>query len=123
MNHTKGPWIVEPRWNTDSNDNSRSVGSIYSESLERFLATMEDPCSDSDEEQMANAHLMAAAPDLLEALKRRISGDVRSGVVSACHPSLQFCEVCGHNSERFVHSENCPVLFAELAIAKAEGRS
>ena len=67
----------------------------------------------------SRAHLSPAAIDLLLALKVMIHGKVRE-TVNAVHPSGRFCDVCGRNSEEFVHSDKCPVLMAEKAIARAE---
>jgi hypothetical protein len=62
------------------------------------------------EEGDANARLIAAAPDLLEALK------CVEWVMSGSGP--RFCSDCGHDRSRG-HAKGCSVA---AAIAKAEGK-
>lgn len=117
--HTPGPWTME---------GSRVIAQIYG-----FTPTPEHPqfvvaqcgtyCSAVGDERIGNAQLIAAAPDLLEALKANIDGKVSEGSLHCVHPSGRFCKTCGRNSEIKVHCEGCPVEMAELAIAKAEGRT
>lgn len=57
MAHTPGPWEKEPEagrgaWIKGANDEWAALA-----------------CGDTDESARANAHLIAAAPDLLEALR------------------------------------------------------
>jgi hypothetical protein len=67
----------------------------------------------TDEEEEANAHLIAAAPDLLEALKLAQSAvaDFHSGM-NTTRPSQETCE----RNERILGS-------TRAAIAKADGRA
>lgn len=63
MSHTPGPWLIEPKaarglWLHDSN------GEFIA------LATKRDDAAEED----ANARLIAAAPDLLAALKQLTAG-------------------------------------------------
>jgi hypothetical protein len=69
--------------------------------------------SKSDDEMEANAHIIAAAPDLLEALKLAQSAvaDFHSGM-NTTRPSEETCE----RNERILGS-------IRAAIAKAEGRA
>lgn len=67
--HTAGPWeVFEHSWSDSSicggNRNSKTICSmsIYSEATEETQLALES-------EMDANAHLIAAAPDLLEALR------------------------------------------------------
>lgn len=65
ISHTPGPWTFE-RHGKESN----YFGNIIGHYTERTVRTI--TCQlryGTDEEQEANAHLIAAAPDLLEALK------------------------------------------------------
>ena len=84
--HTPGPWM------TDVDCSGWSVGTV-----DKFIAFTNGEHSDEDispDEEAANARLMAAAPDLLEALKR----------------------VCSHGYRTSPDWDN-----ARAAIAKAEG--
>lgn len=60
--HTPGPWVV---------DESHHYGSINNAVLTRHIAMVSQYCSvtGDQEENAANARLIAAAPELLEALE------------------------------------------------------
>jgi histidinol-phosphate/aromatic aminotransferase/cobyric acid decarboxylase-like protein len=64
MKHTPGPWAV----GTFSNDEVRDASAIYS--FGRIRPIVYDISGATLEEADANANLIAAAPDLLAALKR-----------------------------------------------------
>lgn len=73
---TKGPWVVYRDLPTDV---------VVSTSGECSLATLDCGCG-SRKTQRANAHLIAAAPDLYEALNELASildGDIRTYVQEA----------------------------------------
>jgi|SRR5688572_11953731 len=70
----------------------------------------------------ANARLISAAPDLLEAAEEIVKRHVSSSH-NAIHPSGRFCDVCGLNSDQNVHTPRCPILAVEKAVAKAKGES
>lgn len=55
--HTQGPWLVE----------GRTVYALNDDGYNRFSALVQDAHTPGDELE-ANARLIAAAPDLLEAL-------------------------------------------------------
>lgn len=105
MKHTKGPWEV-------CDDDT----SVHSPSQDMIVHTAEmpgDPAMypQSFEEEEANARLIAAAPELLEALK------IAEGELRAISEVISTYGV-----------EECLQTVAELkkiraAIAKAEGRS
>ena len=63
LKHTPGPWKIRCYTNTNTLYVSPESGRIVFEANE------------SDEEGVANTHLIAAAPELLEALKRLIRED------------------------------------------------
>jgi hypothetical protein len=93
MEHTKGPWRYEQETKT-----IRSVPANY------WLATMDS--WDGAVNHEANAHLIAAAPDLLNSLKQ-------------CVDSLD------HWFKRYGDSEGCNskmMMEAKQAILKAEGK-
>ena len=57
--HTPGPWVVR----------ESSCGSVGTDSILTALAFGDDPDCKADDRMVANARLIAAAPELLEALK------------------------------------------------------
>jgi hypothetical protein len=68
--HTKGPWHAKVSTIVDGWKGDKQTIAIYSDSV--LIAAYETNYiehPDSNEENEANAHLMAAAPDLLEALQ------------------------------------------------------
>jgi hypothetical protein len=84
--YTKGPWIVEydkeGAWEVASPNGSRTNGYLVvcSRKAHHLMA----------DQMNANARLIAAAPELLEALQRivnnpeaRIGGDIRAGAIAA----------------------------------------
>jgi hypothetical protein len=85
--HTPGPWVVEGDWVTDV----ATDGNICEVSM---------PSSEDEAEQAANAHLIAAAPDLLAALRR----------------FMDYGDVFQWSGKQSPYSQ------ALAAIAKAEGR-
>lgn len=92
MNHTPGPWRVADHLNT------HSVIGIYA-GEDQLICELRDPEDDADIERMrANAPLIAAAAELLDALKR-------------AEPHISRIAGRGSVLEQ-----------ARLAIAKAEGR-
>lgn len=97
--HTPGPWEVYDAENRPGIE-APSVGfSIVVYGLDEDVTVGEDQCGvygRTPEEGAANAHLIAAAPELLAALKLLLSG---------------------------AHDHQPGIAEAEAAIAKAEGRS
>jgi hypothetical protein len=116
MMHTKGPWMVEPHSDRDELVNVVSEyvvlpdGSRYAHWIAELDAHID---MDSDveaclEQVNANAHLIAAAPDLLAALKEAlnfIEGD-RDFTLGNAYP------------EDYAMRERI-----KAAIARAEGRA
>ena len=78
--YTKGPWIL--KFNEEYRCN---------EVVKEGRGVICDPCGDSYEEAKANGRLIAAAPELLETLKKLL-GKVR------CGSALQ-CSVCKEAEE------------------------
>lgn len=101
MKHTPGPWTFSnDRFNACPDVKPDGVlGSILSED-EWFIAEVWADAGDDDSEPEANARLIAAAPDMLEALR---------GIQAQC---------AGHCDEFSLRV--CVV--ANTAIAKAEGK-
>lgn len=94
MSYTKGPWFAIPpikwaggRWRIDNNPDApwANFGEIA------YV-------------RQGNAYLVAAAPELLEALKAMLNDPCDT-------------ETCPHDDY-----QSCPAEMARLAIAKVEGR-
>lgn len=72
--HTKGPWVIEkPYLSEVQTKDNLTVASCWHERAAGQTITVQGVLSCSLEESAANARLIAAAPDLLEALKRAVS--------------------------------------------------
>lgn len=87
-NHTPGPWDVSPYMNITSKNGT-------------IAKTEQMPCN-YNSEQMANANLIASAPDLLEALR----------FLLADYIAIQGDKLTG---------SSVPIEMAQAAILKAEG--
>jgi hypothetical protein len=116
--HTEGPWELDRDefvWIL-SDSTGQSIAEIELQASNEFDPDLRNICI---EEGTANAHLLAAAPDLLAALKAYESLDAQRDACEDCAECLERApEACGNC---------CP--FAMLArdlrhaaIAKAEGR-
>lgn len=93
--HTQGPWKVDGKTElciTDVDDLSRFIGSAS-------IMGSNDNYKEVYEEAKANARLMAAAPDLLDALQNM---------------TLMYCD-------GFDYEDDDVVIKARAAIAKAKG--
>ena len=95
--HTLGPWNIENPWESDFSVIARVGGKI--------IAKTDNGVIDIGEAE-ANAHLIVAAPDLLEALKALQHQALQSELNSPAHE--WGTEALG---------------LARIAISKAEGRS
>jgi len=104
--HTPGPWVLGNENNqccdVECGDGRTSV------SLNRFDSLMRDESHISRAERLANARLIAAAPDLLAALKG-LRAAALSEYVSCDCPNASICRPS--------------IKAADAAIAKAEGES
>lgn len=96
MSHTPGPWNVYAERN----------GSVRVDSAEVVVAN----ANGGSPECLANARLIAAAPELLKALKEYADPDD--------------CDADGApDADNSRHGETCRWCRAQSAIAKAEGKS
>ena len=104
--HTPGPWLVWDSKGTARIDHTTGVYRQPDSSDEQIIALCDEDLSLSSDEQLANARLIAAAPELLEALEEldRLLDYTKSGAFS--HYDRAKC-----------------VVVARAAIAKACGES
>lgn len=103
--HTPGPWFV-----TSSGQPHDLVTSTHDDGLDDDVCEVYGGNDDSDEVRAANAHLIAAAPELLAALKEA----ERALTVAVRHA----CDM-----PDFDPGEHHVIKAARAAIAKAEGKS
>jgi hypothetical protein len=84
MDYTKGEWAVSP------NDNQRGVYGIYAPNGKGRVCTITNR---SPKEELANANLISAAPEMYEALKEaqhyilthsKIKDTYHESVIMAC---------------------------------------
>jgi len=88
MSHTPGPWQIEGKYQGDT-------GSLYLSTMHPMPIFELQPIVGTEAEHIANAQLIAAAPDLLAALKY---------------------------ARRFLRSEDHDVAYIDSTIAKAEAQ-
>jgi hypothetical protein len=121
MSHTPGPWFASPLQTADDGWTFCTVGpfDVRGKSLEHHVEDTIADVSGINHDAEANARMIAAAPDLLEAARAFL----QKWEVVLPHINSMF--LMGH-----IHGANYsgPTVEAELeqmkaAIAKAEGRS
>lgn len=119
MSHTPGPWTLDKCYNAHYRDAKEGTYERYQTSFtvraqakQDFVA---DIILDSDREMAnANANLIAAAPELLEACKELIAVQTQFDKYTGCGmPGNDYY------SNEFMRA----VKLARAAIAKAEGRT
>ena len=85
--HTPGPWIgAGPSFGDPLPRYTTSIMTEWEHEDDGFIEICEFPFHHHDDENEANARLIAAAPDLLEALKL-CEGNIKSLLASA-HPKV-----------------------------------
>ncbi len=106
--HTPGPWITTPTFSHVFRNEGEHDGVICA--MPRNDSPIQWVCDPASLENSANARLIAAAPDLLEALKE---------VIQSVENWACACEINGEgkNNAAAVYVRN-----ARQAIAKAEGK-
>ncbi len=109
--HTLGPWRVT--------DSGRLVEARVSPWGWNIIAEL--PGFADADARKANARLIAAAPALVEALRKLSVNQLEPG---------QPCPFCGWEEVQDIngdttpsHDENCPIRAARAALALAEGRT
>ena len=125
MKHTPGPWAHKPRARDGHVD---IVCKGHAEFVHVGCPHVEKPILDypTDDEQTANARLIAAAPELLEALKDLL-GYRQGRLTPDAHGDMVCAHYCGRDygkpddAPEFCMSDDCPSFIARAAIAKAEG--
>ena len=112
--HTPGPWVIEPHA-----DDAEHL------SITAMAQDWIADCNLGDhrlDENEANACLIAAAPDLLAALKA-VARVTDMTVCTRGQDGDPACHWCGeYADDRDTHRHNCALLLARAAIAKAEDR-
>lgn len=101
--HTAGPWVV--RYDFLCADGLKTIG-IAADPIRAGSAAVAWPCGTTDAQLLANARLIAAAPDLLEAL---IAAEKALNNIRVC---------CQHTAW---DATGPAVIAARAAIAKATG--
>jgi hypothetical protein len=105
--HTPGPWLVWDSKGTERIDHTTGVYRQLDSTDEQIIALCDEDLSLSSDEQLANARLIAAAPELLEALEELAE---RAAILSALSPRSAASTLLG-----MAHTK------AKRAIAKARG--
>ncbi len=115
VSHTPGPWRVE-----DAGPNSGNVIRFEIQSDAGDICDIEDPAIDGNPNAEANAQLIAAAPELLEACK-------------AAELARQSIERNMSVIKRLLHQKGLPITWLDgvirglehsrVAISKVEARS
>lgn len=111
--HTPGPWLIEAQ-----NSHTGAIATVHNTTdvwveiwSENWIVTGMGP-----EEQSANARLIAAAPDLLEALRMVMAC---AGDISAAPDGL--LEMALDDGDEETRRQANAFLVARAAIAKVEG--
>ena len=117
--HTPGPWMREGLLVYALHHYGWEKGAPRM--VNRFSARVDAYVfqGGSHEEADANAHLIAAAPELLEALKAVTEHMDRAGGDAHGMPE---CPWCGSGPYGDDHAGDCELMKAREAIAKAEGQ-
>jgi hypothetical protein len=105
--HTPGPWTVD---NCGRDVRAGGVGGLFVARI--YAVPQEDNPSGYGDEQFANARLIAAAPDMLQALKA-----IRKWLMDGDTPA-ELLKPGEFWNDAFVKANNAAI----AAIAKAEGR-
>ena len=107
--HTPGPWVVR----------QSSCGSVGTDSMLIALTYGDDPDCKADDRMRANARLIAAAPELLEAL--RVARDCVSTDRQALADSHTGPDGLDEDGAAGVAEYDRALAVIDSAIAKAEG--
>ena len=104
LTHSPGPWFLEGNW--DENNGKPLGGWVSCLPPAGMPVFGLEACVGTRGEIAANARLIAAAPDLLEALSRLVEVCEKQPRISKAYPE-----------------PNSPLGMARAAIAKATGRA
>lgn len=111
--HTPGPWHVNP----EGSKRDVIAGGVDPRRA-RLVADCRTHATANTAEEQANARLIAAAPDMLQAL-REVAGNCY--VLEHPGDTVACCGVCWE-PEGEPHDHDCTMQFVLAAIAKVEGR-
>jgi len=75
LKHTTGEWV------TPADITPKGQSMVYVKGTNKLLAYVQNEDVDTDEERTANAKLIAAAPDLLEALTELLKTAENMGIL------------------------------------------
>ncbi len=110
MDYTKGEWKLE----------LRPADNVYR------IRTDNDIIADVfgiNGEDKASAHLIAAAPELYEALRKAHDAlDFINGKWGTKQELCLFCHSDKYDASGIVHRVKCPIAESRKALAKAEGK-
>jgi hypothetical protein len=106
--HTQGPWQIQ-FWNDSSRPSRRDTPVITTgkDAIGELFNLWDEDGEDREAERLANARLIAAAPDLLAALESLAIGLSPASVDMQRENLADLCRVCRE--------------IAESAISKAKG--
>lgn len=101
--HTTGPWRI------DETSDTQTIA-VESEQAEHICILQNDNAdrTDFNKQDLANAKLIAAAPELLAACQQLVAIEGDGGPCGYCR-----------QGEDEGHAEHCPVSLARAAISKA----
>ena len=124
MSHTPGPWrfetgndfgIVPTHWKGKENLHDCA----FIASVSPWDGNPKDP--DTIAEARANAHLIASAPEMLQALGALLDREERiteHGECALCYATPNFVA-----EGDIIHADDCPLELIRAAIARARGLS
>lgn len=113
--HTPGPWHIQDRGDTGNGPAAVGIicGPAHSSDWVADVGLLHDGAGGGS---MANAHLIAAAPDLLEACRELVE------LWDANNPDDP-CACMAQAPDDITAPGPCELCYARAAIAKAEGTS
>jgi hypothetical protein len=92
LKHTPGPWVVKDGW--DENGNGKYFPSVIMGHISKLSGEMPQIVVNESHDQhresiMANAKLIAAAPDMLDVIKELYEWAINNNVKGRIFPKLE----------------------------------